>query len=107
SGKGLTGVNPETGEIVWDYTEGSSTISSSTSQGTMIFVPSHGLTALDASELVNGSPQQRWRGSQLRPDMASQVVRGDTVYVINGAGVLAAAEIETRERLWRIRLEGP
>jgi outer membrane protein assembly factor BamB len=106
SGKGLTAVEPATGRIIWQYTDGASTIPSSTvSEGT-IFVPSHGLTALEPGP-DGQSPKQAWRSGQLRPATSSPVVLNKRVFTLNDAGVLTCGDAADGKRLWQLRLKGP
>jgi outer membrane protein assembly factor BamB len=60
SSKGLTGINPRTGEVEWDYTDGAATIPSSAITENAIYVPSNGVTAL-LPEKVRHS--QLWRAA--------------------------------------------
>ena len=46
SSEGLAAIRPRSGEVVWSYTDGAATIPSSVVGEDLIFVPSHGLTAL-------------------------------------------------------------
>ncbi|MEM6280096.1 MAG: PQQ-binding-like beta-propeller repeat protein, partial [Verrucomicrobiota bacterium] len=52
-------------------------------------------------------PERLWNESNQRPGTASPLVIGDKLYLLNNAGVLAAANKDTGERIWRIRLKGP
>jgi outer membrane protein assembly factor BamB len=106
SGKGMTGVEMASGRILWNYTDGASTIASSAVSGSTLLVPSHGLTALRV-DAKQEAPTQLWRSGQLRPGTASPAVSGDRVYVLNEAGVLNCGEISTGKRLWQLRLKGP
>ncbi len=104
SSKGVLGVVPATGSALFEYTDGASTIPSSTPAGDTLYIPSNGLTSItvkpDGSE-----PIKHWTESAQRPGTASPLVLGDKVYTISSAGVLNCANRETGERLWRIRLE--
>ena len=106
SGKGMTSVDPATGSILWEYTDGAATIASSAVGGDKIFVPSHGLTALRPAP-GQPSPAQEWRVEQINPGTSSPILLGDNVYAINNAGVLNQATASTGERGWRLRLTGP
>ena len=87
SGKGIAAVEPRTGRIVWEYTDGASTIPSGTVSGGIIFAPSKGLTAILPG--VDGQPPtQIWRSAQLRPSTSSPVVLDGRVFTLNEAGVL-------------------
>jgi len=106
SGKGIHAVNPTNGKVVWHYDDGASTIPSSALAGDMLFVPSHGLTALKIGP-DGKSFEQKWRSGRLRPGTASPLVHGSKVYSLNNAGVLACADIDSGNRMWQLRLDGP
>lgn len=104
SSKGLTGVNPTTGEIVWDYTDGAATIPSAAVTEQAIYVPSNGVTALTPEK---GAVSQLWRAEGLKPGTGSPLVIGDSIYVLNGSGVLIKAAISNGDEAWKLRLKGP
>ena len=106
SGKGIVSVEPRTGRVVWSYTDGASTIPSATVSAGVVYVPSHGLTALVPAADGN-SPKQLWRSSQLRPATASPLVVGQRVFTLNDAGVLTCGDAGNGTRLWQLRLKGP
>ena len=105
SGKGVTAVEPTTGRIVWQYTEGASTIPSGTVSDGILYVPSQGITALQPSS-DGSSPKQLWRSGQLRPATASPVVLNQRVFTLNDAGVLSCGDAKDGNRLWQLRLKG-
>ena len=104
SSKGLTGVDPKTGEILWNYTDGAATISSSAVTENAIYVPSNGVTALAPEK---GATSQLWRAAGLKPGTASPLVLGDSIYVLNGAGVMVKGSLKDGEGSWKLRLSGP
>lgn len=104
SSKGLTGVNPRTGEIVWDYTDGAATIPSAAVTQNAIYVPSNGVTALAPEK---GAASQLWRAAGLKPGTGSPLVIGDALYVLNGSGVLVKAAASNGDEAWKLRLKGP
>ncbi len=106
SSKGITGVEPASGKVVWEYSDAVSIIPSSTMSGDMLFLPSHGLTAL---QLGSGGekPKQIWQSSQLRPGTASPIVLEGKVFTLNDAGVLTCGASATGQRSWQLRLKGP
>src|SRR5687768_2212556 len=106
SGKGLSAVEPKTGRTVWQYTNGASTIPSSTPSDGVLFVPSHGLTVLEPAG-AGQPPKQLWRSAQLRPGTASAVVLNKRVFTLNEAGVMTAGDAADGSRLWQLRLKGP
>ncbi len=106
SSKGVTAIDPATGSIVWQYTEGGSSIPSMAPGDGVMFVPSHGLTALQP---VPGSdkPKQLWQSSQLRPGTPSLTVVGQKIFALSDAGILTCGDTATGNRLWQLRLKGP
>ena len=106
SSKGLSAVNPMTGEEAWSYQGGASTIPSSVISENIIYAVSNGITALKP---VPGSsaPEMLWRNGQLGPGMASPIVYQGKIYSVNSAGVLSCADLEEGKRQWQLRLEGP
>ena len=106
SGKGLAAVDPKSGRVVWEYTDGAATIPSSALSGGVLYVPSHGITALQPSP-AGQSPRQLWRSGQLRPATSSPLVMNDKVFTLNDAGVLTCGSSADGTRLWQIRLKGP
>ena len=106
SGKGISAVEVATGRTAWEYSDGASTIPSSTPSGGVLYVPSRGLTALQPG--VDGqSPKQLWRSSQLRPSTPSPVIVGNLIFTLNEAGVLTSGSITDGSRKWQLRLKGP
>jgi outer membrane protein assembly factor BamB len=106
SGKGVAAVEPATGRIVWEYTDGASTIPSPTPSGGVLYVPSHGLTALQPGP-AGQTPKQLWRSAQLRPATPSALVFNGRVFTLNDAGVLTCGSSTDGSRLWQLRLKGP
>ena len=106
SAKGITAIEPATGQTVWSYTNKTSATPSSSLSGHILLVPSQGLTALD---LGNGviPPKQLWRSSQLNPGTPSPAVLGEKVFTLNDGGILTCGNATTGERLWQLRLKGP
>jgi outer membrane protein assembly factor BamB len=106
SGKGIVAVEPRRGRILWDYTDGAATIPSATVSDGIVFVPSHGITALEPA--ADGHPpKQLWRSALLRPATASPVVLNQRVFTLNEAGVLSCGDATNGNRLWQLRLKGP
>lgn len=106
STKGLTAVEPASGKILWEYTDGASSVPSSASSGGLLYVPSQGLTVLQPGA-PGEAPKQVWRSGQLRPGTSSPLVLGEKVYSLNDGGVLSCGESGTGKRLWQLRLKGP
>ena len=107
SGKGVAAVDSATGRIDWEYTDGASTIPTLTPSEGVLYVPSHGITALRPLADGQTTPTQLWRSAQLRPGTASPVVVADRVFVLNDAGVLTCGDATNGTRLWQVRLKGP
>ncbi len=106
SSKGLTGVDPASGSVLWDYAEGASTSSSSVVAQGVIFSPSNGVTAL--APHANGSaPEQLWRSKQINPATISPVVLDGRFFAINSAGVITAVDIQSGDTKWKLRATGP
>ena len=104
--KGLAAVDPSTGKTIWEYTEGASTVPSTTVSGGRLYVPSNGLTVLEPS--ADGSaPKQVWRSGQLRPGTASPIVLDGKVFALNDQGILTCGDAADGKRLWQLRLKGP
>jgi outer membrane protein assembly factor BamB len=105
SSAGVSAVEPRTGKEVWKYGDGASTIPSSTVAGGVVFVPSHGLTALRP---IAGSPapEQLWQEAKLRPGFASPLVYAGKVYTLASAGVLTTGDQKTGKGQKQQRLKG-
>jgi outer membrane protein assembly factor BamB len=106
SSKGLLAVDPASGSRLWEYTEGASTMSSSVVAAGVIFAPSNGVTAL-TPQASNAAPAQLWRSKQLNPSTISPLILDGRLFSVNGAGVVATADIKTGDNGWKLRLTGP
>ena len=105
SSTGVDFVMPVTGEVVWSYGEGASTIpSSAVGDDGVVYIPSNGLTAVKPG--ADKTAEVLWQSGSMRPGTASPLVLGDRVFVINNSGVLNCVNTKDGERLWRIRLKG-
>jgi outer membrane protein assembly factor BamB len=105
---GLNAIRVADGTKAWSYDDGASTIPSTVVSGGVLYIPSHGITALklNAADIAN-TPKQIWRSRRLSPSTASPLVLGAKVYTVNSAGVLTAGDTKSGERLWQTRLKGP
>jgi outer membrane protein assembly factor BamB len=101
----LTAHDPYTGRELWSHQADCDGISSVAPQYTTLFLPSEGITALDA-DFSNKSPQVVWQSNQLKPGAASPVIGYRHLFVINRGGVLVAADSNSGDIRWRLRLEG-
>lgn len=106
SSAGLAAVRPGNGEVIWRYTDGASTIPSSVVAGNTVYVPSHGISAIQVSP-GSANPELLWRVERLAPNTASPVYYGDKLYVLNRANVLLCVDPQTGNTDWQLRLEGP
>lgn len=106
SSKGLTAVDPENGNVVWDFDKGASTTPSSSVVGGRIYIPSYGITVLEPSA-DGASFEQLWNESTLSPSTSSAVVMDGMTLSVNRSGALAAGDIDTGKRIWQLRLKGP
>ncbi|MSU33089.1 MAG: pyrrolo-quinoline quinone [Pedosphaera sp.] len=104
--QGVTAVDPASGRILWNYSEGASTVPSAIWSDGRLYLPSNGLTVLELSP--DGSvPKQVWRSAQLRPGTPSPVVLGGRVYSLNDGGILTCGDGSDGKRLWQLRIKGP
>lgn len=106
SSAGISAVKPQTGQVVWKYDNGASTIPSSTVHAGRVFVPSNGTTTLQFAP-GSANPEVIWNEGKLGPGTASSIVLDNRLLVLNRAGVLLSAEPETGKIQWQKRLEGP
>ncbi len=106
SSTGVTAVEPATGKTVWEYANGGSSIPSLATRDGVVFVPFHGLIALQPGS-GGEKPKQLWQSSQLRAGTPSPLVLGTKLFVLNDAGILSCGETATGQRLWQLRLKGP
>jgi outer membrane protein assembly factor BamB len=106
SSRGVTAVKPRTGEVVWNYDDGASTVPSSATGDGTIYIPSHGITAVDGGG-PSAVPEQRWRSGKLNPGTASPIYYRKQLYIINSAGVLTGADPKDGEVKSQTRLSGP
>jgi outer membrane protein assembly factor BamB len=106
SSQGIAAVRPITGEVVWNYTDGASTIPSSVAADGILYAVSHGITALKPPG-DSASIEQLWRQGKLDPGTGSPLVYRNRLYTINRSGVLLAADLKSGEIKWQLRIPGP
>lgn len=106
SGMGLSAIRPYTGFEVWKYSDGASTIPSSTVQNGIVYAPSKGLVALQP-EAEGKEPTKVWQSNRLGPSTPSPVVYEGRVFSVGGSGVLNCADAKTGDSLWQMRLQIP
>jgi len=102
----LSAHDPRTGQEIFRYKAGCSTIASNAVAGACIYVPSEGLVAL-RYDRATGNLEELWRERRLQPETASPVVDGNRLYVIKSGGVLVCADAASGKVLWQLRLRGP
>jgi outer membrane protein assembly factor BamB len=106
SSEGIAAVQPLTGAPVWKYTDGAATIPSSVVSDGVVYIPSHGITALKPPR-GSANPEVLWRSAKLGPATPSPLAYEGRLYSVNNAGVLGCADIKTGEEKWKLRLSGP
>jgi outer membrane protein assembly factor BamB len=104
---GLDVVRTNDGGVAWSYDGGAATIPSGCVLDGVLYVPSHGVTALASPDGDGTKPRQLWRSSRLSPGTPSAVASGGRVFALGKADVLTAGSITDGERLWQLRLQGP
>ncbi len=105
SSQGVAAVDPATGKVVWDVTDGASTVPTLVVSGGRLVVPANGITVLEPAA-GGAKPQSVWRSAQLRPGTASPVVVGERLLTLNDGGILTCASLADGKRLWQLRLKG-
>ena len=106
--EGETGVNavaPATGDTVWKFEAGASTISSVAPADGLLIVPADGVTAI-RPPAPGSNPETVWNNKKLNCSFVSPVAHRGKVYTINGAGVLNQGDGKTGELDWQLRLGG-
>jgi len=107
SSAGVSAVNSKTGEEIWNYADGASTMPSLVVSEEIAYVPSHGITALRPGRSNEKVPEIVWQVGSLSPSTASPVIVEKNIYFVNRGGVLTCAALEDGKRLWQSRLKGP
>lgn len=106
SSAGLVAIHPLTGDIAWNYDGGASTIPSSVVHEGVVYVPSHGITALSPDSNADGNVSMLWQEGSLGPGTASPIVHQGKLFTLNSSGVLVCADLESGERQWQLRIGG-
>jgi outer membrane protein assembly factor BamB len=102
---GVQAVAPATGETLWKFAAGGSTISSVTATDGLVFVPADGITAVRLPS-PGSNPETIWNNKKLSCSFVSPLAYRGKVYAINSAGVLNCADAKTGELDWQLRLGG-
>jgi outer membrane protein assembly factor BamB len=106
SSRGVAAVDPRTGETVWNYGDGASTIPSLVAVDGLAFVPSHGITAIRPGTTTPEVAEIVWQEGNLAPGTASPLVYDDSVFVLSNPNVLTRAAAADGEVQWKTRLTG-
>lgn len=106
SSAGVSAVEPRTGETVWTYGDGASTIPSLVAADGVVYVPSNGMTAIRPGGNTPEVAEILWQEGGLRPGTASPVVHNGLVYVLGQPNVLICASAENGQEQWKRRLSG-
>jgi outer membrane protein assembly factor BamB len=96
---GLDVVRTNDGGVAWSYDGGAATIPSGCVLDGVLYVPSHGVTALASPDGDGTKPRQLWRSSRLSPGTPSAVASGGRVFALGKADVLTAGSITEGDRM--------
>ncbi len=100
----LTAVDPATGRELWNYVKPCEGIPSAVAAGSLVYVPSEGVTCLRPSP-GKAEPDIVWHDNTLKPGGASLVVHDGRLYLVNRSGVLIVADAATGKSLGKLRLD--
>ena len=106
SSAGVVAVEPKSGKIAWNYSEGASTIPSLVVSQQIAYIPSHGITALRPSPGGSEVPEMVWRTESINPGTGSPLVYKDSLYVVANGGVLNRVDPKDGTKTWQARLKG-
>jgi outer membrane protein assembly factor BamB len=104
SGPMLSAHDAHTGEELWQYEQGCSTMSSSVAQDGVVYVPSNGLTALVPNDSQAG-PEVLWQNNRLSPSTTTPLVYDNKILSVGGS-ILRCGDAKTGKSLWQTRLTG-
>jgi outer membrane protein assembly factor BamB len=103
--KALTALDAVSGQELWKYEMGCSSIPSPAIAAGRIFVPGSGLTVLEIAKGAT-TPSLLWQSNKVSPNQASPIVSDKRVLALNSAGVVTCAEAATGKILWQLRVGG-
>jgi outer membrane protein assembly factor BamB len=106
SSKGVSAVDPQSGQTVWEYSDGAATIPSLIAVDGLAFVPSHGITAIRPGTTTPSVAEIVWQEGSLSPGTASPLVHDGSVFVLSSPNVLTRASAEDGKTQWKTRLTG-
>lgn len=108
SAAGVVALDPKSGKERWALPKPGSSIPSSGISAGHLAVPRPGKgLAVWSLTAAGTAPEMAWESPQINSDTSSPVIQGERVFSINGAGVLTCAELESGDRTWKLRMEGP
>ena len=102
---GITVVDSATGETVWEFDGGGSTVASATPNNDLVLIPANGVTAV-RQPTGTSNPEVVWESRKLNCSYVSPVAYRNRVYTINSSGVLSCGDLATGDILWQLRLGG-
>ncbi|MBD3672417.1 MAG: PQQ-binding-like beta-propeller repeat protein [Planctomycetaceae bacterium] len=103
SASGIEAVKPKSGDTIWKYESGASTIPSSLVQDDILYIPSNGITAVS---LTSGNGEEIWNVRRLSPSTPSPILANGMLITVSNVKI-AAANPEDGEVLWESRVSGP
>lgn len=106
SSAGVAAVDPLTGQTVWEYSDGASTVPSLVVAEGLAFVPSNGITAIRPGKTTPNVAEIVWQEGSLSPGTASPLVHDGSVFVLSRPNVLTRAAAEDGGTQWKARLTG-
>ena len=101
----VSAVAARTGETLWEFDKGGSSMSSMTPADGLILVPTDGVTAI-IPPVANSQPEIAWNNKKLNCSYVSPVAYNGKIYTINSSGVLTQGDLKTGETDWQLRLGG-
>jgi outer membrane protein assembly factor BamB len=102
---GLAAYDAETGEKRWAYKAGRGDIPTAALEGDALYLPG---SAVSKVSLKDGGVGEKpaWTAAGLQTGMASPLVYGGRVFVVNGQGFVSCADAKTGKSLYKERLKG-
>lgn len=105
SKKGLTLVDPQSGETLWNYETEVSGVPSAVAVGDRFYVAANGLTCFELPA-DSFAAEVKWDNGKIRPSSASPVITADKIYVLDRGGIVTCASIDGDKIFWKLRLKG-
>jgi len=101
----LTAQNAHTGAHLWQYEASCHTMASALVSGGIVYLPSHGLHALEPGPDGRGF-DRLWHEQRLSSGPSSPVADDGRVYTLKSPNILVCGDARTGEVLWQLRLKG-